>query len=136
MAKEPKQPKKKNKMSQTKLHGLTYEMISQSVWLLVAAILVFVVIIGTGYAYEFGYAVFSNKDRDVQSSQVTINVLENSSVMTVGKQLEAAGIIDSANVFLVQSKLFKLEVKPGTYTFDMRDSSRKLLEMFNAGPQT
>ena len=128
--------RKKKKMSTEEIHGLTYNMVTHALWILFTVAFVLAIVYGAKRAYDFGYAVFSTKDRAVRGTEVTISILEGSSVMTVGRQLEKNGYLDDCYVFWAQSVLFDYEVNPGVYTFNSKSSSRALLELFDKGPET
>ena len=126
--------KKKRKLTTGRIHGMTYNFVSQALWVLFIVVFSLGLVYGARQAYSFGYAVFSNHDRSVRDMKVTISILEGSSVITVGRQLEENGLIDDANVFWAQSIVFGYDVKPGVYTFSSRSSSRELLKLFDRGP--
>ncbi len=126
----------KHRISQEKLHGMTLRLVSNALWILLAALALFVGIIGAQQMYSFGYRVFQREERQVESRQLEIIIGEDADTLSVGRQLEKNGIIEDAYVFWVQSIIFSLEVKPGTYVIDVKNSSRELLEIFNRGPES
>lgn len=127
---------KKHRISHEKLHGMTISLVSNALWALLAAMVLFLGIIGYKYLYSFGYRVFAKETRQVEAQQLQITIGENAGVLEVGQQLEKQGIIDSAYVFYAQSVIFDLDVLPGTYLIDMQNTSRELLELFNKGPES
>lgn len=126
----------KHRISHEKLHGMTISLVSNALWALLVAVVLFVGIIGSKRLYLFGYQVFAKETRQVESKQLEITIGEDAGVLSVGQQLEKNGIIDDAYIFFVQSLIFDLDVKPGTYVIDTQNSSRELLEIFNKGPES
>ena len=135
MAKKSKTSKKNKKkgISQEKLHGLTFRLVGIAMWLLLLALVLSVGIIGTQRMYSFGYQVFTDEDRDAEDKDIEIIIGEDAGKLSIALQLEKQGLIDSAAVFLAQSFIFDLDVNPGTYVINLRDSSRQLLETFDKG---
>lgn len=126
----------KRRISYEKLHGMTIRMVSNALWALLVAVVLFLGIIGSQRVYRFGYQVFTSEPRQVESKQLEITIGEGATVLSVGKQLEKNGIIDDAYVFFAQSVIFELDVQPGTYVIDLQNTSRELLEIFNKGPES
>lgn len=126
----------KHRISQEKLHGMTISLVSNALWTLLVAVVLFLGIIGSKQVYRFGYQVFAKETRQVESKQLEITIGEDASVLSVGRQLEKSGIIDDAYVFYAQSIIFDLDIQPGTYIIDVQNTSRELLEIFNKGPES
>ncbi len=136
MAKKSKTSKKNKKkgISQEKLHGLTLKLVGIAMWLLLLALVLSLGIIGTQRMYSFGYQVFTDEDRNAEDKDIEITIGEDAGTFAIAVQLENQGLIDSAAVFIAQSVIFELDVNPGTYVINLKDSSRQLLETFNKGP--
>lgn len=73
-------------------------------------------------AYRFGNSVFNEQAATSLSDayEVEITIPEDYTVKSVGKQLEEAGLIESAGVFYVQARLsdYFNDFTPGTYVLN------------------
>jgi cell division protein YceG involved in septum cleavage len=127
---------KKHRISQEKLHGMTISMVTNALWALLVAMVLFFGIIGAQQMYRFGYKVFAKETHQESERQLEITIGENAGTLSVGRQLEKSGIIDDAYVFYAQSMIFELKIQPGTYVIDEKSTSRELLEQFAKGPES
>jgi cell division protein YceG involved in septum cleavage len=127
---------KKHGISQERLHGMTISMVSNALWALLVAVVLFLGIMGAQQLYQFGYKVFSKETAPASENQIEITIKEDAGTLAVGRQLEKNGIIDDAYVFYAQSLIFDLKVIPGTYVIDEHCTSRDLLEQLSKGPES
>ena len=127
--------KKKGKLSKDRLQGLTLRLLSDAMWMLIIAVLLFIGIVGAKGMYSFGYSVFTGNPKSAPSEELSVTIEDGASVRQVAKQLKDENLIDDVNVFVAQSAIFDLKVKPGTYTVNRNNTSRQLLEVFNNGPE-
>ena len=69
------------------------------------------------FGYRFGQALFSDEavSEPGQGVEYTLQVEPRESVLTIGTDLREHGIIRSAAVFFIQSRLYSLKIDPGTY---------------------
>ena len=99
----------------------------------IAILLVVLVLILAVWGFLIGRALFTDAGQMPQGQGVEyqLNVREGESTFQVGRDLESNEVIGSALVFLVQSKLFKCTIKPGTYTVNSAQSSKAILKQLN-----
>ena len=83
--------------------------------------------------YRFGRALFSDDSVSAPGEGVeyTLKVESRESVFTIGTDLREHGIIRSAAVFFIQSRLYGLKIDPGTYKVSSEQSSKAILRMLN-----
>ena len=63
-------------------------------------------------------------------------VKEGESPATVGKRLEAAGLIADSSIFLVQQIFYDYKIYPGEYTLNTSMTSKEMLIKMNVKPET
>ena len=85
------------------------------------------------FGYRFGEALFSDEavSEPGQGVEYTHQVEPRESVLTIGTDLREHGIIRSAAVFFIQSRLYSLKIDPGTYKVSSDQSSKAILRMLN-----
>ncbi|MBQ6541408.1 MAG: endolytic transglycosylase MltG [Lachnospiraceae bacterium] len=85
------------------------------------------------FGYRFGEALFSDEavSEPGQGVEYTLQVEPRESVLTIGTDLREHGIIRSAAVFFIQSRLYSLKIDPGTYKVSSDQSSKAILRMLN-----
>ncbi|MBR3436189.1 MAG: endolytic transglycosylase MltG [Lachnospiraceae bacterium] len=121
---EKKQPKQKTRQKQDAFHYLKF-----AIMVLFMAMVVLLSVLG----YRFGRAIFSDDSVSEPGKGVeyTLQVQSRESVLTIGKDLREHGIIKSAAVFFIQSRLYGLKIDPGSYTVSSEQSSKAILRMLN-----
>ena len=99
-----------------------------------AILLIVLVVLLAVFGYKFGGDLFTDAGlaEKGQGVEYTLTVQKGESTFSVGRELKAAGIISSPLVFLVQSKLFKCTMTPGTYQVSSEQSSKAILKYLNA----
>ena len=121
---DKKQPKKKARQKQDAFHYLKF-----AIMVLFIAMIALLAVFG----YRFGRALFS--DQSVSESgkgvEYVLRVEPRESVYTIGSDLKEHGIIESAAVFFIQSRLYGLKIDPGSYTVSSEQSSKAILRMLN-----
>lgn len=100
----------------------------------VAVILFFVLLIVVSvFSYRVGVQIFTNSGVSTEEEAVayTLYVEKGESVFQIGRDLEDHGIINSALVFWIQSKLYKCKIAPGEYHVSSSSSSKAILKYLN-----
>lgn len=99
----------------------------------IAAIIVFVMR-GATKAYDFGYRVFADEPVSISGGRtITIGVAEDASVKDIAEMLEEKGLIEDANLFVVQELLsaYHNEILPGIYDLSTDMTAEKMLEVMS-----
>lgn len=121
-----KQPKQKEKVKQKQdaFHYLKF-----AIMVLFIAMIVLLSVLG----YRFGQDLFSDESVSPSGKGVeyTLKVEPRESVFTIGTELREHGIIKSAAVFFIQSRLYGLKIDPGTYVVSSEQSSKAILRYLN-----
>lgn len=102
--------------------------------IVIAILLLALVVLLAIFGYRFGAALFTDAGKDAagQGKEYTITVVQGEKTFAIGRELADAEVIDSPLVFLVQSKLFKCTISPGTYTVSSEQSSKAILKYLYA----
>lgn len=100
---------------------------------IIAAVIVFVMR-GAAKAYDFGYRVFADVPVSAAGGRtITIGVAENASVKDIADMLAEKGLIEDANLFVVQELLssYHGEILPGIYDLSTDMTAEKMLEIMS-----
>ncbi len=100
---------------------------------IIAAVIVFVMR-GATKAYDFGYRVFADQPVSVSGGRtITIGVAENARVKDIGEMLEEKGLIEDANLFVVQELLsaYHGKILPGIYDLSTDMTAEEMLEIMS-----
>ena len=84
---------------------------------IIAAVIVFV-FRGATQAYEFGYRVFADQPVSASGGRtITVSVEETASLKEIARMLEERGLIEDANLFMMQELLsaYHGKIIPGIY---------------------
>lgn len=110
-------------------------VISISLKLIVAVLVVMLLVNAGQRAYQFGLQVFNPVPVSQQPGKDMIVIIEeNDSDMEVAKRLESKGLISDAYVFYIQAKLYRAELYAGTYTLNTSMTSEEMLEIMTEEP--
>lgn len=104
-----------------------FHILKIAIMVLLAALFIVLIVL----SYRAGVLVFTNDGMtgpDEKPVTVTVEIKKGDSVLRIGSTLKEHGIIPSALVFYVQSKLYRCRIAPGIYTFSSADSSKKILK--------
>ena len=85
--------------------------------------------------FRFGRMIFTDEPKTTLRTEhvsYELNVVKGESVLSIGKDLEEHGIIESAVAFFVQTKVYKCKIAPGTYSVSSRDSSKAIVKALNS----
>ncbi|MBR4769188.1 MAG: endolytic transglycosylase MltG [Lachnospiraceae bacterium] len=99
--------------------------------IVIMGLLIALFIVLIALSYRAGVLLFTNDGvtgPDEREVTYTLQVEKGDSVLKIGSVLKENGIISSAVVFFVQSKLYKCRIAPGTYTLSSRNSSKAILK--------
>lgn len=113
------------------LIGTVFETIIKVV--VIAAVVVFVMR-GATAAYDFGYRVFADTPVSVSGGRtITIGIAENASVKDIAEMLAEKGLIEDANLFIVQELLsaYHGEILPGIYDLSTDMTAEQMLEIMS-----
>jgi cell division protein YceG involved in septum cleavage len=121
-----KQPKKKEKVKQKQdaFHYLKFTIM---------VLFIAMIVLLTVFGYRFGQDLFSDESVSEPGKGVdyTLKIEPRESVFTIGTELREHGIIKSAAVFFIQSRLYGLKIDPGTYVVSSEQSSKAILRYLN-----
>lgn len=85
--------------------------------------------------YEVGYGIFTQQGKDATGTGkvVQFTVEENMTASSLGKKLEAAGLIESSRLFVVQEKVsdFSGMYVPGTYALSSEMTTEEILRVIS-----
>ena len=99
----------------------------------IAAVVVFVMR-GATKAYEFGYRVFADEPVSISGGRtITVGIAENASVKDIAQMLEEKGLIEDANLFVIQELLsaYHGEILPGIYDLSTDMTAEHMLEIMS-----
>ena len=102
-----------------------------------AAVVVFIVR-GASKAYDFGYRVFADEPISVSGGRtITVGISENMSVKDIALMLEEKGLIEDADLFVVQELLsaYHGELRPGIYDLSTDMTATQMMEIMSASGQ-
>jgi UPF0755 protein len=99
-------------------------------------ILATIAIICATTSYRFGKQIFSDEGVErAPGTDMTYTVSKGTTINELGDELEELGIINSGNVFKVQSYLYDVHsVKPGTYNFNTSYGAEEIFRIISEGP--
>ena len=118
------------------INKVTGMIIAVAIRVIIIAALVFILVKGVKYCYDFGHAIFYETSmEEAPGRDVEVVIPDDCDVKKAATILENKGLISNSLAFQVQAKAFELKVNPGKYTFNTSQSARAMLEQMNAGPQ-
>ncbi len=100
---------------------------------IIAAVIVFVMR-GATKAYDFGYRVFADTPVSVSGGRtITIGVAEDASIKDIAEMLVEKGLIEDANLFVVQELLsaYHGDILPGIYDLSTDMTAQQMLEIMS-----
>lgn len=110
-------------------------VISISVKLIVAVLVVVLLMNAGSWAYQFGIQIFAPLPvAQSPGRDVIVTVEEGESELEIAKHLEEKGLISNAYIFFIQAKLYKAEFYAGTYTLNTSMTSEEMLEFMIEEP--
>lgn len=108
-----------------------------SVKILKYVVMVIIIIVCASSAFKFGLKIFYGDGMEPKpGTDMTFTVAEGTTIKQFGETLVEYGVIDDANVFVVQSYVYSVsKIKPGTYTFNTSWNGEDIFKSINAGPE-
>ena len=100
----------------------------------IAAAIIFIFRGATG-AYEFGSRVFADEPMSVTGGRtITVGISEAMKIKDIAKMLEEKGLIEDANLFIVQELLsaHHNEIVPGIYDLSTSMTAQEMIAVMSA----
>ena len=100
----------------------------------IAAAIIFIFRGATG-AYEFGYRGFADEPMSVTGGRtITVGISEAMKIKDIAKMLEEKGLIEDANLFIVQELLsaHHNEIVPGIYDLSTSMTAQEMIAVMSA----
>ena len=86
------------------------------------------------WSYGLGHSIFYSSAVDSPPGrEIEVNIGQGMDARSTALYLKEKGLINNEFSFTIQSKVFGFKIEPGIYKFDTSQTSRKILEMLNAG---
>lgn len=104
---------------------------------ILAAVVVFVFRTST-QAYDFGYRVFADEPMSVSGGRtITVGIAEDASLKDIARMLEEKGLIEDANLFIVQELLsaYHGKILPGIYDLSTDMKAEQMLEILSTSTE-
>lgn len=104
---------------------------------ILAAVVVFVFRTST-QAYDFGYRVFADEPMSVSGGRtITVGIAEDASLKDIARMLEEKGLIEDANLFIVQELLsaYHGKILPGIYDLSTDMKAEQMLEILSTSAE-
>ena len=104
---------------------------------ILAAVVVFVFRTST-QAYDFGYRVFADEPISVSGGRtITVGIAEDASLKEIANMLEEKGLIEDANLFIVQELLsaYHGKILPGIYDLSTDMKAEQMLEILSTSTE-
>ncbi|MDE7285939.1 MAG: endolytic transglycosylase MltG, partial [Lachnospiraceae bacterium] len=88
------------------IKSLVFTIIETIIKVAVLAVVIVYVFRAATQAYDFGYRVFADEPVSISGGRtITVSVAEDASVKEIAEMLEEKGLIEDANLFVVQELL-------------------------------
>ena len=119
-------------MKEGNLIAAAIEMVIKVV--VISAAIIFIFRGATG-AYEFGYRVFADEPMSVTGGRtITVGISEAMKIKDIAKMLEEKGLIEDANLFIVQELLsaHHNEIVPGIYDLSTSMTAQEMIAVMSA----
>jgi len=85
-------------------------------------------------AYDFGFRVFADQPMSIIGGRtITVGIAEDADIKDIAEMLEEKGLIDDANLFVVQELLsaYHGEIIPGIYDLSSNMTAMEMLEIMS-----
>ena len=89
-------------------------------------------------AYDFGYRVFADEPMSVSGGRtITVGIAEDASLKEIANMLEEKGLIEDANLFIVQELLsaYHGKILPGIYDLSTDMKAEQMLEILSTSTE-
>lgn len=124
-------------MSETtnEINKITGTIIGISGRLIIYALIVLLLFEGVTKGYAFGHDIFYARAVDAAPGRdIQVIIPDGTDTAAASDILVRKGLIKNKTAFIVQSKFYEYEVKPGTYVLNTSKTSKELLQQLNDGP--
>ncbi len=104
---------------------------------ILAAVIIFVFRTAT-QAYDFGYRVFADEPVSISGGRtITVGIAEDASVKDIAEMLQDKGLIEDAQLFVVQELLSAHhdQILPGIYDLSTDMKAEQMLEIMSTPPE-
>ena len=121
-----------------KVGHLIATVVETIIKVVVLAVAVMFIVRGATKAYDFGYRVFADKPVSVSGGRtITVGISENMSVKDIAAMLEEKGLIEDADLFVVQELLsaYHGEIRPGIYDLSTDMTAAHMMEIMSTVTQ-
>lgn len=113
---------------------LVFTVVETIIKVVVIAAVILYVFRGATQAYDFGYRVFADQPVSVSGGRtITVSVAQDASVKEIAQMLEEKGLIEDANLFVVQELLSAQHGKivSGIYDLSTDMTAAQMLEVMS-----
>lgn len=138
MATSKKNTKNEKKSTLSNTNKVSLKIISISLKVIVAAILIMVLYKGTTMAYSYGYAVFNDVPvEEAPGTDVTVTIDKDTSAREIGNILESQGLVNNGFVFYLQTKMIEKgsQMKPGRYELNTSMTAEEMISVMAANEE-
>lgn len=114
--------------------NLIFTVVETIIKVVVIAVVIVYVFRAATQAYDFGYRVFADQPVSVSGGRtITISVAKDASVKEIGQMLEEKGLIEDADLFVVQELLSAHhgKITPGIYDLSTDMTAEQMLEVMS-----
>lgn len=113
-----------------KLKKISSWILGFSIRMVVILLLVSLLYVVCGKAFNFGTAIFSEEGvaKAGEGLEVKINIPTGSTSREVGEILHSEGIIKDVNIFVIQMFIYQGKVNSGVYSFNTENSPEEIIE--------
>lgn len=121
-----------------KVRYLIGAVIEAIIKVVVIAIIVMFVLRTSTAAYDFGYRVFANEPVSLTEGRtITVGIAESADVKDVAAMLEEKGLIEDADLFVIQELLsaYHGKILPGIYDLSTSMTAEEMLAVMATPPE-
>ncbi|MDE5910513.1 MAG: endolytic transglycosylase MltG [Lachnospiraceae bacterium] len=116
------------------IKSLVFTIIETIIKVAVLAVVIVYVFRAATQAYDFGYRVFADEPVSISGGRtITVSVAEDASVKEIAEMLEEKGLIEDANLFVVQELLsvHHGKIVSGIYDLSTDMTAEQMLEILS-----
>lgn len=116
------------------IKSLVFTIIETIIKVAVLAVVIVYVFRAATQAYDFGYHVFADEPVSISGGRtITVSVAEDASVKEIAEMLEEKGLIEDANLFVVQELLsvHHGKIASGIYDLSTDMTAEQMLEILS-----
>lgn len=116
------------------IKGLVVTIVETIIKVAVLAVVIVYVFRAATQAYDFGYRVFADEPVSISGGRtITVSVAQDASVKEIADMLEEKGLIEDANLFVVQELLsvHHGKIASGIYDLSTEMTAEQMLEVMS-----